>query len=355
MNDFPENCWYVAAWSDEIDETSVIDRTILGNRLALFRISTGEIAAFRNRCPHRSVPLSCGIREDDNLRCGYHGMLFDPQGQCLEIPGQDRIPPTARATTYPAIERAGWVWVWPGDPKLMDEALIPDINPLGDPLFQMRTGYLHYAADARLIHDNLLDFSHLQFVHRNTFGGGADWSGKPDMSRRRDGFRFERWFPDIPPPPIFRSALPEGARMDLLNIYEFDAPGILTVRTAMQPAGAAPRNAIAIDDALSNFSAQAVTPETANTAHYFFSIGLPRSEPEAALEQLLGGTLAAFEEDRTIIEVQQELLLKEPDEPIARTALEADAALNQMRGILRQMAQSERKAQMGRPSGGAST
>ena len=71
------------------------------------------------------MPLSLGRLEGDTLRCGYHGLRFDARGRCVEIPGQTQIPPDAAIRAYPLVERFNWVWIWMGDPKRADPALIP--------------------------------------------------------------------------------------------------------------------------------------------------------------------------------------------------------------------------------------
>ncbi len=72
-------------------------------------------------------------------------------------------------------------------------------------------------------------------------------------------------------------------------------------------------------------------------------MGAPKDAPPFIMASYIRGTLQAFEEDRVMIEAQQCLLLAEPEEPIARVAIAADAQLVQMRGLLRKMARDEQK------------
>lgn len=105
------NCWYVAAWNYEINAETLLARTIINEPLVFFRKSDGSVAALQDRCCHRSAPLSIGRREGDALRCMYHGLKFDCSGKCIEIPGQDVIPPQACVRSFPVLERHSWVWV----------------------------------------------------------------------------------------------------------------------------------------------------------------------------------------------------------------------------------------------------
>ena len=105
---FLRNCWYVAAWSDELGEEPLA-RTLLNEAVVLFRGRDGAPAALEDRCCHRALPLSLGTVEEGGLRCAYHGLLFDRRGACVEVPGQTRVPPGGAVRSYPLVERAGWV------------------------------------------------------------------------------------------------------------------------------------------------------------------------------------------------------------------------------------------------------
>ena len=121
---FPLDRWYVAGFSSEIQDQP-IGRTFLNQKVVLFRTGGGEIAALEDRCCHRSLPLSCGTVEAHGVRCGYHGLLYAPSGQCLEIPGQERIPPKARVRSYQVVEKDRIVWIW----MSRDDGSVPAVEP----------------------------------------------------------------------------------------------------------------------------------------------------------------------------------------------------------------------------------
>ena len=110
---FPVDRWWVAALSSELTDKPIA-RTLLGHPVVLFRLPSGEVGALEDRCCHKSLPLSCGSLEARGLRCGYHGLLFDRGGACVEIPGQDRIPAKACVSSYPVQEQDAIVWIWIG-------------------------------------------------------------------------------------------------------------------------------------------------------------------------------------------------------------------------------------------------
>ena len=55
-----------------------------------------RLATLADRCCHRGAPLSLGNATERGIRCGYHGLEFDREGMCIEIPGQRVIPKQAR-------------------------------------------------------------------------------------------------------------------------------------------------------------------------------------------------------------------------------------------------------------------
>ena len=66
-----------------------------------------------------------------------------------------------------------WVFVWMGEPAQADERLLPDNFSNDHPEWRNLPGYLHYDTPYLLICDNLLDFSHLSYVHEKTLGGST--------------------------------------------------------------------------------------------------------------------------------------------------------------------------------------
>lgn len=77
--------WYPIAFSHEVTDRPFAAK-LLDERLVLFRLSDSLIVAARDLCLHRSVPLSLGWVENDELQCKYHGVGYDKSGQCTRIP-----------------------------------------------------------------------------------------------------------------------------------------------------------------------------------------------------------------------------------------------------------------------------
>src|ERR1035441_8316838 len=108
------NAWYVAGWSKEITRKP-LGRMFLNEPVVLYRGEDGVIVALEDRCCHRGMPLSHGEVFDNNIRCEYHGLLFDGAGSCVDIPGQSLIPASAKVRSFAVAEKDDLVWIWMGD------------------------------------------------------------------------------------------------------------------------------------------------------------------------------------------------------------------------------------------------
>ena len=176
-----------------------------------------------------------GRIEGDDIRCMYHGMKFEPGGKCIQIPGQDMIPPKLGVRSYPVVERYTLIWIWMGDVEKADPNLIVDYPPLADPKWRGLPGYMHYKANWLLIVDNLSDFAHLAFVHTHTLGGSEEYAfvTKPvAIERLPRGFRVERWHMGSEPPPFHRKVIPNKTdKVDRRNIANMHVPAIFYMET----------------------------------------------------------------------------------------------------------------------------
>ena len=312
----PRNAWYMAGWDKDVphhhgDGGEVIAATILGQPLVLARDDAGAVFALEDRCPHRAAPLSLGKCEGGGLRCWYHGVRFAADGRAVEVPGQDTIPAALAARAFPAVERHAAIWVWMGDAAKADEALIPPFIGYGDPEWAMTPGRLDYVAPARLIHDNLLDLSHIAYVHKDTFAGGSDASADGWLASNvtsttlPNGVAVER--ANCGMPPNANSGLGAGESADLWSRYSFTVPGIFLLSTDRYPPGTldpANMQRRADQSVLTTFTCQAVTPLTADTTCYFFAFGA-RAATHAHMQDFFADLgLRAFLEDKRMIEAQ---------------------------------------------------
>lgn len=335
---FVKNCWYVAAWDHEVLADTLLERGILNQSILIYRLADGTPVALDNKCPHRHAPLHMGRREGDSVRCMYHGLKFDAAGQCTEIPGQDRIPPKLCVKSYPMVQRGRWLWIWMGDPARADPALIPDAYSLNHPEWRMKPGYLHYDADYQLISDNLLDFSHLSYVHEKTLGGSPNIAEvRPVIERLERGVRVTRDVHNTVPAPYHARLGGFTGKVNRRFSYDYLVPGVLLMAASVKPADTPDDD---MTGALQFHSCQALTPETDTTTHYFFMQAHKfRLDDATITESIYQSLCTAFEEDRRIIEAQQRLIRRTPPSPMQPIA--ADAALNQFRWLIKRLHDEE--------------
>lgn len=323
LSPYVRNAWYVAGWSHELEAGKPFPASILDEPIVIYRAESGRLVALEDRCVHRLAPLSLGRCEGDRLRCMYHGLLYDPDGAVAEIPGQDLVPKNARIKSYPIADRHTWIWVWMGDPAQADEALIPPAVGLDHPDFILGHGYLDYEAEARLINDNLLDFSHLTYVHANSFGAGPEFADSlPELQPLERGVRYSRWMTDT----YGQSSRKSDVLMDSFMTYDFLIPGVLLMWSGNYERGTAKRLDFGpprIEDAFRGvtFTSQAVTPTGPRTSRCFFNWGPHRAHGDEALrDALMAMAGVAFGEDKVMIEAQQKVIDRTPDPRIMPTA-----------------------------------
>lgn len=343
---FIRNCWYVAAWDIEVPAEAMLARTLLGDPVLLYRDSQGRAVALEDRCCHRAAPLSLGKKEGDCVRCMYHGMKFDPTGACVEIPGQDTIPAKACVRSYPVVERDRLVWIWMGEPARANPDDIVAFPWHGSSDWRMKPGYLHYQAGFQLIVDNLLDFSHLAFVHPTTLGTSSAADLKPAIERDTQGngtLTITRWYLNDEMPNLHKRVASFEGKVDRWQIYQWSPPALLRMDAGSAPTGTGAPEGQRVPQALQFRHTSIQTPETETTSHYWFCQARNFAlNDDKMTEQIFADVLVAFEEDRRMIEGQQKILNAVPGRPMIPIA--ADAGLNQARWLLDRMARTEASA-----------
>jgi len=340
---FIRNCWYVAAWDTEIPAEGLFHRTLLNEPVLLYRDTQGRVVALENRCCHRSAPLHIGRQEGDCVRCLYHGLKFNPSGACVEIPGQEQIPPKTCIKSYPVVERNRLVWIWMGDPARANPDDIVDYFWHDSPEWRMKPGYIHYQANYKLIVDNLLDFTHLAWVHPTTLGTDSAASLKPVIERDTTGtgkLTITRWYLNDDMSNLHKGVAKFEGKADRWQIYQWSPPALLRMDTGSAPTGTGAPEGRRVPEAVQFRHTSIQTPETETTSHYWFCQARNFDlDDEALTEKIYQGVVVAFEEDRTMIEAQQKILSQVPDRPMVSIA--ADAGLNQGRWLLDRLLKAE--------------
>lgn len=332
---FVHDEWYVAAFADEVTR-SPLARRLLGLPLVLLRRTDGGVAALEDRCPHRSMPLSLGSVEGDTIVCGYHGARFGCDGVCQGVPSQSVIPPGAQVRAFPVEQHGPLVWVWMGPEAPTRPA--PHPAWIDDAGWAASRERLHLRASYVRLHENLLDLTHLSFLHARTFGT-PDYATAPYESQLdAEAGRFVLTRSVVPTrlPPIWaRPTGLEGRDAARIATSSFLSPALHEVHVRFhacdRPAEEQPSRAIR--------TAHIVTPETATSTHYFIhhgrNFGLDDPEITAFMHQQL---LAAFQEDIDGLEAIERNLANYPPGTVAEVSFRADGPSLAMRRYLKRRA-----------------
>lgn len=263
---YPRRQWWAAATAAEVSR-SLMARDILGERVLLYRQEDGTAVAVSGICPHRAFPLEKGRLVGDSVQCGYHGFTFGPDGACQRVPSQNGVPQHAALRRYPVVERGGVVWIWTGEESTADPALLPDLAAIGldAPGWTVE---IHPVAtvEARytLLIENLLDLSHVTFIHATTIPSGEKVAALPvTVEARSGGLTVARKAVGIPPNPLIKAQFPD---QDAPVDQEFDAQymGPCLIRTGGTISDHASGKALGTQNFI-----HMITPAAPGRLHYF--------------------------------------------------------------------------------------
>jgi vanillate O-demethylase monooxygenase subunit len=315
---FLKDCWYVAAWGSEVT-AAPLARTICGEPIVLFRAADGAAVALEDRCCHRNLPLSMGKVEGNDIRCGYHGLKFDRSGTCTEVPGQTHVPPGAKVRSYRLVERWKLVWIWIGDAAKADESHLPDWHYIDDPAWAAIAGNdskpIPMKCNWELHNDNLLDLSHVVYVHPGTLGSGGMEKYPVQTDRFARSVRMTRFMPDVQPMPMWSKLLDLKGNMDRWQVAEIVLPSHCTIDAGFAPAGTAQPSEDRSKSAYLTILLTA-TPETETTSFMFYAQIRNFAIDDAELtKRFAENSRIIFEEDVTVLEAQQRMSSARPYAP----------------------------------------
>jgi phenylpropionate dioxygenase-like ring-hydroxylating dioxygenase large terminal subunit len=307
---FLKNAWYVAAWDHEVTR-DLRPVTILGEEIALYRLSDGNPAALENACVHRKLPLSMGRLRGDEVECGYHGMVYGHDGRCTHLPGSARIPSVARVRSYPVRSRYGLVWIWMGEPAQANPNSIFPVEHWDDSAWgRNEGGSMTIGCNYLFVTDNLLDPSHVAWVHRSSFGNEACEETPIETRVSPTGVVASRWMRNVPIAPFYMSLVRFTGSCDRLQHYEVRYPSHAIVKAVLVPAGFGATMGATHPAAMLMDSYNFITPTDENHCRYFWfqlrNFSADNEQGRASLKSMDEGVGAAFAEDRRVLEAVHE-------------------------------------------------
>lgn len=332
---FVRDEWYCAGLSSEFGPR-LLARRILGDAIVFHRTSAGAVVALEDRCAHRSFPLSKGTLVDDHIVCGYHGFRYDVRGDCVRVPSMARPPRHIGVRDYPVRELGRTVWIWMGDAPPPDGDG-PPVQP-----WMTRTshpgmvGALHLRANYVGLHENLLDLTHIEYLHAATLGQGAAGMAAAPYETVIDGERISvvRRVDHARLAPVFADTTGLGDIPDATRVTSttYRSPAFEEVSATYFDASLpeAGRREFEVR------TAHLITPETQSTTHYFidhtwnWAIDDPR-----LLEVMRRGLFDAFEEDVAgLALVERTLAERDGDPSFHEASVASDAAAVALRRLL---------------------
>lgn len=345
---FLRDQWYVAAWSDEVGNTPLA-RTLLGENIVLYRKTDGGVIALEDRCAHRHLPLSNGAVVGDNIQCGYHGLVYDQSGACVHIPGQDVARYSVRR--YVVQEQDQFISVWMGDPDEADLSKLISFPRLSDPEWGVTKLLLPIKANYLLIVDNLLDLSHVAYVHNTTIGNAAVAEDAEVVFTRDDTkVRCTRDMYSVPVARTYADFGPEQGTFDRWQLSEFYPPAYFLINNG---SGACGWKTADGGDRLTTMGEwgfqvyHGITPETETTSHQFWALAhkLDAVSPEGRAEfyrqsqQVVGEDLAIYEAQQ--VSLDTDLRNASAQDVHSKVAIDADRGLLHARQIIKELLQQQ--------------
>ena len=325
---FLKNSWYVAGWSKDYQK-ELRAQMLLGEKIVFYRRLDGHPVALEDACPHRKLPLSHGRLQEDRVVCGYHGLTFDCTGACVEAPTQrGNIPKRAVVRSYPVVDRYRLLWIWMGDPEKANPDDIFEIENFDNPEWgYTEGGMLPIECNYLWVVDNLLDPSHVAWVHVTSFAGSGTDDQPLDLEKTEKGVIVSRWIYDQPPSPYYKDLVKFEGNCDRKQHYEMCIPGIALNKSVYTPPGTGGPNKPEGDKTYINISYNFMTPvDERNTMYIWFQHRNTDPEDKLISEKMNAGARAAFLEDKEILEAVQ-IGMEDMDIPNIDLALDAGAKL----------------------------
>jgi vanillate O-demethylase monooxygenase subunit len=339
---FPKNAWYVACMSDEVG-AKPLGRKICNEPMVIYRNAAGAAVALEDFCPHRGAPLSLGTVVDGKLVCGYHGLEMGCDGKTVAMPGQRvRGFPSVRA--FAAIERYGFIWVWPGTGV---PTPLHHLEWAESPDWAYGGGRYHIHCDYRLMVDNLMDLTHETYVHASSIGQKEIDEAPVNTKVVGDEVVTSRFMEKIHAPPFWRMALrgnglPDDQLVDRWQICRFTPPSHVMIEVGVALEGKGGYDALP-EHKVSSIVVDFITPETDTSHHYFWGMARNFKPQDRALtDTIREGQGKIFSEDMEMLERQQQNLLTYPERKLLM--LNIDSGGVQSRRVIDRWLQAERNA-----------
>ena len=335
-----KNCWYVLDWSKDV-KSQLKNRMVVNQDLVYFRTQDGEICALQNRCAHRCFPLHRSkLKENDTIQCGYHGLTYNTDGECVLIPSSLALNPSFISLhKYPVVEKFPMVWVWPGDAERADPSLIPDYDWVNKDNWGYGTGFYHVKGNYLAIHENLLDLTNFEYLHGAVLGAQQQTEAKVKVTVEDNKVITYRFNEGDPVPDLHKEATGlNNIPVTRHSTASFVTPGFHDGDSLFEDKEGNNNGRIEYKPHILHF----ITPETQYTSLYWWVFGRDFSAPDKKIDDWYSDvTRKVFEEDKEAIEWIEYQWANDDRPGFTEKHVPSDEGAVKMRQVVHELAMQE--------------
>lgn len=156
--------WYFLASSQALKTNKLLYLRHFGRDIVVWRDLDDKVCAADPQCPHLGAsltPAAGGKISNGQLVCPFHGFTYDTTGRCVATPNA-KPPPSCSLSTYPVIERNGFVFLWWSE-QHTDPLELPELDEAGWTAKKWRNTSIN--THLQEIAENSVDLNHFLHVH----------------------------------------------------------------------------------------------------------------------------------------------------------------------------------------------
>ena len=173
--------WLCMGREEEIpNKGDYIATRVLDEPVLIIRGESGEINAMSNICAHRGVEVATGTGNKRAFACPFHGWTYDLQGRLVGAPhmreSADFDTSLCRLPPIRVARWKGWIFINFDDEAAPFSSYVEQFEkdfgylPQEQCRLAVKTVSAEVNCNWKLIVENLIDFYHLNVVHRGTNG-----------------------------------------------------------------------------------------------------------------------------------------------------------------------------------------
>jgi 5,5'-dehydrodivanillate O-demethylase len=187
---FMRRFWHPVFRAEDLKPGKAMPLKVMSEDFTLYRGASGTPYTVAFRCAHRGTQLSTGWVEGENLRCRYHGWMYDGSGQCVEQPAErnpfcDRV----RIHSYPTEEYLGLIFVYLGEGTPPPPPRFPDFEGEGWVEAHLSFRACNYFSNI----ENACDEAHVSFTHRTRDPARQELMEIPEISFEATDYGIARY------------------------------------------------------------------------------------------------------------------------------------------------------------------